>query len=84
MIEKICPLHNVPFIKNKIVTCLCEINRVVDDEFMAKVFELYGKSRINIEVGCFPIIREFNQPKKNAFPRDNLSSENADSNIILK
>lgn len=73
-----------PFIDNKTVTCIREINRVADIEFINKVHMVYKPSLITIEENQFPIIREFNQPKKNAFPQDNLTSENIASIFVKK
>ena len=72
------------FITNKSVICKREINKTANKDFMDKVKTLYKGSDINIEEGCFPIIREFNQPKRNAFPKDNLCSDNIASIFIKK
>lgn len=77
-------LSKNPYITNKEVTCKQEINKTASKEFMDKVKALYKKKDISIEEGCFPIIRQFNQPKRNAFPQDNLCSENIASIFVKK
>lgn len=72
------------FINNKTVTCIREINRVADADFINKVCMVYNSSLITIEENNFPVIREFNQPKRNAFPKDNLTSENIASIFVKK
>lgn len=77
-------LSNNPFITKNTVTCVYEINKTANKDFMDKVMLLYKGQDISIKENCFPIIREFNQPKKNAFPQDNLRSENIASIFVKK
>lgn len=77
-------LSDNPFITKKTVTCVHEINKTANKDFMDKVTLLYRGQDISIRENCFPIIREFNQPKKNAFPQDNLRSENIASIFVKK
>ena len=72
------------YISNKNLICLKEIEKVADKDFIDKVQQVYGKRSITIEENSFPIIREFNQPKKNAFPKDNLIGENIASIFVKK
>lgn len=77
-------LSSNPYINSKTVTCMRKIDKIANKDFMNKVFEVYNKSFLNIEDNYFPIIREFNQPKRNAFPKDNLLSENIASIFVKK
>lgn len=70
-------------INNKKVICMKEITRIADKDFMDKVQQVYNKN-YTIEENDFPVIREFNQPKKNAFPKDNLAGDNIASIFVKK
>lgn len=71
------------YINNKEVICAKEITRIADENFMEKVRQVYSKD-YTIEENDFPVIREFNQPKKNAFPIDNLVGGNIASVFVKK
>lgn len=77
-------LSTNPWITNKSVICKQEINKTANKYFMDKVNALYKRGDVSIEEGCFPIIRQFNQPKKNAFLKDNLRSDNIASIFVKK
>lgn len=70
-------------INNKKVICVKEITKIADKNFMDKVRQVYSKD-YNIEEKDYPVIREFNQPKKNVFPKDNLVGDNIASIFIKK
>ena len=70
-------------ISNKKVICVKEITRIADKDFMEKVQQVYNKN-YTIAEDDFPVIREFNQPKKNAFPKDNLEGDNIASIFVKK
>lgn len=76
-------LNDNVYINNKKAICRKGINRIADKDFVDKAREIYDGA-CTIEENDFPIIREFNQPKKNVFPKDNLMSENIASIFVKK
>lgn len=72
------------YLSNEKLTCVKEIEKVADKDFIDRVQKVYGDRNITIQENNFPIIREFNQPKKNAFPKDNLVGKNIASIFVKK
>ncbi len=51
-------------------------NQEVTEDIKTKIINIFGKFENCVDIGNYIIIREFNQPKKNAFPREMLDTEN--------
>lgn len=62
-------------------TIVNRISKIADDLFIGTAKDLYGN--INIQKDYYPIIREFNQPKKNVFS-DNLLKPTCIAAIFVK
>ena len=60
------------------------INAIADEKFVEQEMFLYGKHDFSIKIGDYPIIREFNQPKKNVFPKNQLDPSNIVSIFVKK
>lgn len=64
------------------ITCPNNITLKADEKLINLSNELYGSCGLNI--GNYPIIREFNQPKKNVFPNEMLDVERIFSLFVKK
>lgn len=80
-------LGNHEFIKNAEIICLQNIDVApVDERFCNSIQEIYDFSdeREIPKPGFYPIIREFNQPKKNIFPSKLLNPDSIASLFVKK
>lgn len=70
--------------KPKVLEPIHSIDKKIDDCFINLAKVVYPDKRNSFKVGDYPIIREFNQPKKNVFPNELLKPENIASIFIRK
>lgn len=80
-------LGNHEFIKNSEIVCLQNIDVApVDERFCNRIQEIYDFSdeREIPKPRFYPIIREFNQPKRNMFPSKLLNPDNIASLFVKK
>ena len=80
-------LVNHEFLKNAEIKYLQNIDvSPVDERFCSNIKEIYEFSdeRDIPKPGFYPIIREFNQPKKNIFPSELLNPDNIASLFVNK
>lgn len=80
-------LGNHEFIKNAEIICLQNIDVApVDERFCISIQEIYKFSdeRDIPKSGFYPIVREFNQPKRNIFPSELLNPDNIASLFVKK
>lgn len=80
-------LVNHEFLKNAEIICLQNIDAApVDERFIISIQEIYDFSdeREIPKKGFYPIIREFNQPKRNMFPSKLLNPDNIASLFVKK
>ena len=80
-------LANHDFLKNAKIKYLQNIDvSPVDERFCSNIKEIYEFSdeRDIPKPGFYPIIREFNQPKRNIFPSELLNPDNIASLFVKK
>lgn len=75
------------YLKNAEIICLKTIDVLpADDKFVDHINTIYSFQNIedSPRKGFFPIIREFNQPKRNIFPNELLNPDNIASLFVKK
>ena len=75
------------FLKNAEIICIKDIDvSPLDKDSIKKIKNIYDFSNDNDspKKGFFPIIREFNQPKRNIFPNELLNLDNIASLFVKK
>ena len=75
------------FLKNAEIICIKDIDvSPLDKDSIKKIRNIYDFSNDNDspKKGFFPIIREFNQPKRNIFPNELLNLDNIASLFVKK
>lgn len=84
-IDNFIQSSELPLRKAKEIKCLNKITKKSDDDFIQLAKEIYNFSdKMAVEEGFYPIIREFNQPKINIFPKQLLKPSCIASIFIKK
>ena len=82
--EKVRTFLNANGFKKIEIEFIDKINAIADEKFVEQETSLYGTHDFSIKVGDYPIIREFNQPKRNIFPKGQLEPSNIVSIFVKK
>lgn len=77
-------LEGNKYISKKDITCYKTVTKCADDAFLKKAYRIYKSNKNSIKENNFPVIREYNQPKRNVFDEECLEANNVASIFIKK